>query len=183
MASSGSVQKFFWNALDRILFIGIGAVGTIATTYVTGAIKAAPPELVVTQTYNYVDTRDAVEATVGGLKLDYAAEAAPGYGVLRVDLRNEGRGAAEDVRFQVKLPDEVRVEYAIAPDFKVYRPTLIALERGEFYCELPRFPSGAHDWVALRVTGDERLLCDARVKLVSEGYEGEIEGMRGLECR
>ena len=175
--------KFLWDVLDRFMFIAIGALGTIATTYITGILKLNPPELVVKQAYNRIDA-GAVAGQVGGLKLDYEADRSPGYGVLRVDIANEGRGVAEDVRFQVKLPADLEIEYDALPDFKVYKPTTISLEKGEFYAEMPNFPSGASDWIALRVIGDENLLCDSRIKLVSEEYEGEIEELRGVEgCR
>jgi len=173
--------KFFWSALDRVFFIVVGALGTIATTYITGMLKVNPPELVVTQTYNHVD-ESPVATSVGGLNLDYKKDEAKPYGVLRVDIANDGRGSAEKVRFQVKLSKDVAVSYYLNPDFRVYQPSLLELKINEFYAELPKFPSKGNDYVALKIEGDERLLCDARIKLVSEDYEGEVRQLQGVEC-
>lgn len=178
---SGAFMKFFWSALDRIVFIGVGIIGTVATTYITGMLKVNPPELVARETYSVVDTATPVAANVGALKLDYKADAAKHYGVLRVDISNEGRGPAEKVRFQVKLPDGLAVSYQEQPDFKVYSPSTLTLDKNEFYAVLDHFPSGAHDYLALRIEGDAALLKDARVKLVNDDYEGEIKAIEGLE--
>jgi len=156
-------------------------IGTVATTYITGTLKLNPPKLIVTQAYNRVDP-SPVANTVGGLKLDYKADAARAYGVLRVDIANEGRGSAEKVRFQIKLPETLNVSYQIDPDFRVYQPTLIELKDNEFYVEMPKFPSKAGDFVALRIEGDEKLLCETRVKFVSEDYEGAVNRLKGVEC-
>jgi len=172
--------KFLWSALDRVFFVVVGALGTIATTYITGILRVNPPELVVTQTYNRVDVRP-VAASIGGLRLDYKKDEAISYGVYRVDIRNDGRGPAETVRFQVKIPKDVAVSYYEEPDFRVYKPTVVELKGNEFYAEMPRFPSGAGDFIALRIEGSAKLLCDARVKLVSDDYEGEIRALNGIE--
>jgi hypothetical protein len=174
-------MKFLWNALDRVFFVVVGALGTIATTYITGMLRVNPPELVVTQTYNRVDVRP-VAASIGGLRLDYKKDEALSYGVYRVDIRNDGRGPAETVRFQVKIPKDITVSYHEQPDFKVYQPKLLEFKDNEFYTELPKFPSGADEFVALRIEGNEKLLCDARVKFVSEDYEGEVGKLKGVEC-
>lgn len=179
---SGAGRKFIWNALDRFVFIGVGVLGTVATAYITGTLKLNPPELIVAQTYNRVDP-SPVANTVGGLKLDYKADAARDYGVLRVDIANDGRGSAEKVRFQVKLPGKLTVAYHLDPDFRVYQPTVLELKNNEFYVEMPKFPSGAKDFIALRIEGEEMLLCDARVKFVSEDYEGEVNQLKGVECK
>lgn len=179
--ASGAGRKFLWSALDRFVFIAVGALGTIATTYITGTLKLNPPKLIVTQTYNRVDAAP-VANSVGGLKLDYKADAARTYGVLRVDIANDGRGSAEKVRFQVKLPQNLKVSYQMEPDFRVYQPTLLELKNNEFYVEMPKFPSKAADLVALRIEGDEALLCDARTKFVSEDYEGEVNDIQGVKC-
>lgn len=179
--SSGAGRKFLWSALDRIVFISVGVVGTVVTTYITGTLKLNPPKLIVTQTYNLVDP-SPVATTVGGLKLDYKAEPARAYGVLRVDIANEGRGSAEKVRFQVKLPEKLVVAYHLEPDYRVYQPTILELKNNEFYVEMPKFPSKAGDFVALRIEGDEKLLCDTRVKFVSEDYEGDVNRLNGVEC-
>ncbi|HPM41697.1 MAG TPA: hypothetical protein PLY45_04610, partial [bacterium] len=92
---------------------------------------------------------------------------------------NEGRGPAEDVRFQVKLSPALAASYEVAPDFKVYRPRSAALVNGEFYAELSTFPSKASDLLALRVEGDEKHLCDARIKFVNDSQEGRVERLRG----
>ena len=179
--ASGAGRKFLWSALDRVVFISVGVIGTVATTYITGTLKLNPPKLIVTQAYNRVDP-SPVANTVGGLKLDYKADAARAYGVLRVDIANEGRGSAEKVRFQIKLPETLNVSYQIDPDFRVYQPTLIELKDNEFYVEMPKFPSKAGDFVALRIEGDEKLLCETRVKFVSEDYEGAVNRLKGVEC-
>ena len=180
-ASSGAFWKFLWSALDRSFFIVMGVVGTIATTYITGLLKVNPPELVARQSYNVVDATTPVAQAVGSLTLDYKAEAARPYGVLRVDIANEGRGPAEKVRFQVKLSPALAVAYQEQPDFKVYSPSVMGLEKNEFYAVLDHFPSGAHDVLALRIEGDAKLLRDARVKLVNDDYEGEVEPVTGVE--
>lgn len=74
--------KFLWNLLDRFMFIGIGVIGTVATTYITGMFKVNSPELVVAQTYNRVDT-GPVANDVGGLKIEYKSEPARPYGIRR----------------------------------------------------------------------------------------------------
>ena len=183
MASGQGINKtkFLWNALDRVFFVVVGALGAIATTYITGMLKVNPPELVVQQTYNRIDERP-VSTSVGGLKLDYQKDEPATYGVYRVDIRNEGRGPAETVRFQVKIPKDAAVSYYEEPDFRVYKPTVVELKGNEFYAEMPRFPSGAGDFIALRIEGSAKLLCDARVKLVSEDYEGEVGKLQGVEC-
>lgn len=175
------IIKFFWSALDRVFFITMGVIGTIATTYITGILKINPPELVVMQTYNHIDNRE-VASSVGSLKINYKKEEALSYGVYRVDIKNDGRGPAEDVRFQVKIPGEIVASYYKAPDFKVYRPKLMEFKGNEFYLVFPKFPAGAADSVAFRVGGDERKLCSLRVKFVSEDYEGEVKGLQGVEC-
>jgi len=167
--------------LDRIFFIGMGVVGTVATTYITGILKVNPPELVAHETYSAVDSATPVAVHVGALKLDYKADAAQHYGVLRVDIANEGRGPAEKVRFQVKLPEGLAVSYQEQPDFKVYSPSTLTLDKNEFYAVLDHFPSGAHDYLALRIEGEIGLIKDARVKLVNDDYEGEIKPIEGLE--
>jgi len=179
--ASGAGRKFLWSAMDRFVFIAVGVLGTVATTYITGTLKLNPPELVVSQTYNRVDPAP-VANTVGGLKLDYKTDEARAYGVLRVDIANDGRGSAEKVRFQVKLPLNLTVAYHLDPDFRVYQPTILELKNNEFYVEMPKFPSKAEDFIALRIEGDEKLLCDARVKFVSEDYEGEVHGLQGIDC-
>lgn len=180
--SSGASRKFIWNALDRFVFIGVGVLGTVATAYITGTLKLNPPKLIVTQTYNRIDPSPVANG-VGALKLDYKADEVRPYGVLRVDIANDGRGSAEKVRFQVKLPDKLSVAYHLDPDFRVYQPTLIELKNNEFYVEMPKFPSKAGDFIALRIEGDEKLLCDARIKFVSEDYEGEVHGLQGVDCK
>ncbi|MFA5811268.1 MAG: hypothetical protein WC956_02930 [bacterium] len=179
--SSGNFWKFTWNALDRVFFIGMGVVGTVATTYITGLLKINPPELVVRETYSAVDAATPVVNNIGGLKLDYKVEAPRRYGVLRVDIANEGRGPAEKVRFQVKLPGGLTVSYQEQPDFKVYSPSTLTLDKNEFYAVLDHFPSGAHDYLALRIEGDAKILHDARIKLVNDEYEGKVETIEGIE--
>jgi hypothetical protein len=49
---SGKGVKFLWDMLDRSMFIGIGVLGTIATTYITGVLKLNPPELVAKPVYS-----------------------------------------------------------------------------------------------------------------------------------
>lgn len=178
--SSGRLRKFLWDVLDRVMFIGIGVVGGVATSYLTGIIKLNPPELVVRQAYSRVDS-GPVAKNVGNLKLDYQEEAPRPYGVWRLDIANEGRGAAEKVRFQVKLPAGLTASYQEEPDFKVYLPSALGLEKNEFYSVLDHFPSGARDYLALRIEGDATLLRGARVKLVNDEYEGEVEGIKGVE--
>ena len=96
-------------------------------------------------------------------------------------LDNEGRGTAEKVRFQVKLPPALAVAYDEEPDFKVYKPESVSLEKNEFYTELGHFPSGAKDFLALRIEGDAGLLCDERVKFVNDDFEGEVGDIKGVE--
>lgn len=174
-------MKFFWSALDRVFFIAMGVVGTVATTYITGVLKVNPPELIARQTWSIIDVSSPVTASVGVLKLDYKKEAAKNYGVLRVDIANEGRGPAEKVRFQVKIPAGLSVSYQEEPDFKVYSPSTLELNKNEFYAVLDHFPSGAHDYLALRIEGDTAFLKDARVKLVNDDYEGEVKPIEGIE--
>lgn len=178
---SSGLLKFFWNALDRIVFIGVGVLGTIAATYVTGMIKINPPELVVEQTYNRVDERP-VASSVGGLRLDYQKEAPLSYGIYRIDIRNEGRGSAEAVRFQVKISKDTNISYYEEPDLKVYKPELVEFKDNEFYAVIPKYPSGADDYIILRIEGDGESLCNARVKLVSDDYEGKVGRLKGMEC-
>ena len=175
------LRKFFWDAADRVFFIGMGVVGTVAGTYFTGLLKVNPPELVVRQSWSRVDAARPVATKVGSLTLAVVKDAARPYGVLRVEIANEGRGPAERVRFQVKLAPELAVAYEIKPDFKVYLPSAMALAGNEFYAEMATFPSRASDVLALRVLGDEKLLCSARVKFVNDAFEGEVEGLE--ECR
>lgn len=178
-AKSSAGVKFLWSSLDRIVFIGVGVLGTIATTYITGMLKLNPPELKATPVYSRIEA-GAVARQVGSLKLDYQPEASRPYGVLRVDIANEGRGPAEGVRFQVKLPALLAVAYDEEPDFKVYAPSQLSLEKNEFYAVLDHFPSGARDVLALRIEGDAALLASARVKLVNDEYEGEVAEMEGV---
>lgn len=178
-AKSSAAVKFLWSSLDRIVFIGIGVFGTIATTYITGILKLNPPELKAVPVYSRIEA-GPVAPKVGDLKLDYQPEAAQPYGVLRVDIANEGRGPAEGVRFQVRLPAELEVSYEEEPDFKVYAPSALSLEKNEFYTVLDHFPSGARDVLALRVGGDAALIASARVKLVNDEFEGEVEELEGL---
>lgn len=166
--------------MDRIFFIGMGVVGTVATTYLTGILKLNPPELVAMPAYNSIETAP-VANKIGGLALNYKADAPRSYGVLRVDIANEGRGPAEKVRFQVKLPATLAVSYQEEPDFKVYSPSMLMLDKNEFYTVLDHFPSGAHDFLALRIDGDAKLLLDARVKIVNDDYEGKVEPIEGVE--
>lgn len=175
---SGKGAKFLWDLLDRVMFIGIGALGAIATTYITGILKVNPPVLVAMPTYNTVDAANPVAAKVGGLSLDYKMEEPRPYGVLRVDIANEGRGPAEDVRFQVKLDPKLLVSYDVEPDFRVYRPAEVGLEGQEFYAELATLPAKARDFVALKIEGDGSLVANARIKLVNDAYEGKIERLK-----
>lgn len=178
---NGVAAKFLWNALDRIFFIAMGVVGTVATTYITGILKLNPPELKVVPSFSRIDAKKPVASEVGGLKLDYQKEAPRPYGVLRVDIANEGRGSAEKVRFQVKMPRTLGVAYEEEPDLKVYLPSTVTFTNNEFYAELGAFPSGARDYVAFRIEGDAGLLRDARVKLVNDEYEGEVSPIEGLK--
>jgi len=178
-SSSGNFWKFFWSALDRVFFIAMGVVGTVATAYITGILKVNPPELVARPAYNTVEAAP-VASKIGGLALNYKADAPRSYGVLRVDIANEGRGAAEKVRFQVKLDPSLGVSYEKEPDFKVYRPSEVKLAGSEFYTELATLPSGAADFVALRISGDRALLAGTRIKLVNDEYEGEVEQIKGI---
>lgn len=173
-----SLSKFLWSSLDRVIFIGVGVIGTIATTYLTGMIKLNPPELRATQSLSIVDTTRPVPSEVGGLKLDYQPESASSYSVYRVDISNEGRGTAENVRFQVKMPASILAAYEMEPDLKVYRPASMTFDKNEFYTELAHFPSGARDFVAFRISGDTSTLNQSRIKLVNDEYEGEVEQLR-----
>jgi len=65
-ASSKSFKALIWKALDRILFVGLGAAATIATTYVTGILKLSPPKLVATPIFNRVDNAPITE-NIGGM--------------------------------------------------------------------------------------------------------------------
>lgn len=170
-------KKFLWSALDRVIFISVGVIGTISTSYITGVMKLNPPKLVAMQSLSAVDSSRPVPSHVGALRLDYDADAARAYSVYRVDIANEGRGSAENVRFQVKMPETLGVQYEIEPDLKVYTPAALAFEKNEFYTELAHFPSGAHDFVAFRILGDTSALAQTRVKFVNDEYEGEIEGL------
>lgn len=172
---SAAIKKLLLSGLDRTFFIATGVIGTVATSYITGVLKINPPELVVDQSYSRIDVATPVATNVGGLKLDYKAEAALPYGILRLDISNEGRGAAETVRFQVKVPKDLNISYQEDPDFKVYSPSTLTLDANEFYAVLDHFPSGAHDYLALKVAGDSKLLNDARIKLVNDDYEGEVK--------
>lgn len=170
-------RKFLLSVLDRVLFIAIGAAGTIATSYITGIMKLNPPELVATQGFAAIDSSRPVPSQIGGLHLDYEPDAALSYGVYRVDIANEGRGPAENVRFQVKMPEALAATYEVEPDLKVYSPSSMSFGKNEFYAELAHFPSGAHDFVAFRITGDVSKLAQSRVKLVNDNYEGRVEGL------
>lgn len=174
------IKKLALDALDRILFIGIGAVGAIATTYITGLLKINPPELKATASYSRIDAGQPVAKDVGGLKLDYTPETARPYGVLRVDIANEGRGSAARVRFQVKISQQLLMSYQEEPDLKVYSSAPVTLTPNEFYTEMAAFPSGAHDHIALRIAGDDRLLNDTRIKLVNDDYEGTVSPIEGI---
>lgn len=174
------MKKFALDTLDRVLFIGIGAIGAVATTYTTGLLKINPPKLEARAVYSRIDVSTPVAKDVGGLKLDYTLETAKPYGVLRVDIANDGRGAAAKVRFQVKVSQKLLMSYHEEPDLKVYTPTSMTLTPSEFYTEMATFPSGAHDSVALRVEGDDRLLNDARIKLVNDDYEGDVSPIAGI---
>lgn len=132
---NGAATKFLWNALDRIFFIAMGVVGTVATTYITGILKLNPPELKAVLSFNRIDAEKPVASEVGGLKLDYQEEAPRPYGVLRVDIANEGRGAADKVRFQVKMSRTLGVAYEEEPDLKVYLPSTVTFKNDEFYAE------------------------------------------------
>lgn len=121
MGKGSAVSKFLWGLLDRTMFIGIGAAGTVATAYITGIMRLNPPELVAKVRYASVDAKRPIPAAVGGLALDYEADAPRPYGVMRVDIANEGRGKASGVRFQVKLPRELSVAYEVQPDFRYIR--------------------------------------------------------------
>lgn len=176
-----NLSKFLWSVLDRVAFIGIGVIGTIATTYITGIMKLNPPELVVDVTYSRVDSSRGVPASVGGLRLDYTEDAPVSYGILRVDVGNSGRGSAEKVRLQVRFEGGVAASYNAEPDFRVYSPTVLGFEKNEFYTELAHFPAGARDFVAFRVVGDKELLRATRIKFVNDDYEGEVSPIRGLD--
>lgn len=167
------LKTLLMSTLDRVMFIGIGALGAVATTYFTGMIKLNPPELIAEVSYNSVDKTKEVAKEVGALKLDYQEEIIP-YSIMRVDIKNDGRGPAENVRFQVKLPETTKVDLYAAPDLKVYSPTQFTFEKNELYTELAHFPSGAHDYVALKVDGQSPATDSVRVKLVNNEYEGAV---------
>jgi len=180
-ASSKSFRSLLWKALDRILFVGLGSLAAIATTYYTGLLKLSPPKLVALPIFNHIENTP-ISDKIGGLKLNYKNDRSRPYGVLRIDVVNKGRGVAEDVRLQVRLPQGLKMAYQITPDFRVYKPSVPpSLNANEFYTELPRFPSKASDWIAFRVEGDAALLCDARIKFVSKNYEGKVSPIKGVE--
>ncbi len=166
-------KKSAYSALDRILFIGIGVIGTIVASYITGILKDPPPKLIASQTF-----------------IEYQSQGVPAgssdkpfnFGIFRVDIDNKGKGVAENVKLQVKFPPYFKVSYYKVPNFRVYDPKLVEFKGGEFYLELPRFPKDANAFVVFKIDGNADKLCETSVKIVSETMEGEVKGIEGMDC-
>lgn len=146
-------------------------------------MKLNPPELSTWASYSMIDTKTPVAKSVGGLTLDYERDEPSSYGVFRVDIANTGRGAAENVRFQVKLDPQVIAKFYSEPDFKVYKPTTLSFQNNEFYVELATFPQGANDFVAFKITNGPQNLCSTRIKFINNDYEGKVSQIEGTECK